>query len=317
MSLKLLEQRLLLPSPVQTLRFVGSEERGQEIFVKREDLIHGLIGGNKWRKLKYNLSQFQEGDYDGIASLGGPYSNHLIALAFACKVLKIRCVGFVRSNQIDGLNPTIQTCRKLGMAVLPIHPNEYADRHDENEMDIVSRQSWIKHPYFIPEGGSNELSLKGCREMLEELAIDPDFIVLPIGTGATMAAITKGSACKVVGISPFKKDKVVIPFEKDIRPPHEILYDFALNGFGRYHEKLIDVIHFFWKEYGIPLDPIYNAKGMMALQHMIANNFFPEGVKILYINTGGLQGIQGFNQLHANRKPINIPQSIYSPTVDL
>lgn len=306
-SMSVLEKRLRLPSPLAELPLHEANSRGLKVYIKREDQIHPLISGNKWRKLKYNLIHFLKGDYDGIISPGGPYSNHLGALAAACQILKVPCLGLVRTSHIDYNNPTLSQCCHLGMFLKTVPPNAYAKRYIK---DLTIHQSQFERPYYIPEGGSNEWSQKGCEEMLDEIDFEPDFVVLPIGTAATMAALVQRTSATVLGISPFKKDKVEIPFLSSIGRPHKVLYDYAFHGFGRYDAKIVDFVNAFWEEYNVPLDPIYNAKAVMALTDLIEQDYFPTGSKILYVHTGGLQGISGFNQLHGHKNQIRIPAQV-------
>ncbi len=308
-----LEQKLKLPSRIEPLFL--SDHSGCQLFIKREDLIHPFISGNKWRKLKYNLKHFLESNYDAIISVGGPFSNHLVALAVACFELKIPCSAIVRGQKIDENNLTLKLCRKYGMKLIPVSHDNYAKR---NNSEFISTQFSFSNPYFIPEGGSNDKHDSGCEEMLNEIDISPDFIVLPIGTGGTMAAFCQ-SDCEsiIVGISPFKEGKVDIPFLSRIEAPHMVLYDFAMNGYGRYNKEMVNYINSFWKKFEIPLDPIYNAKGMMALESLLTQRYFPVNSKILYIHTGGLQGIKGFNYIHNKKSIIKIPHNIYFPEADL
>jgi 1-aminocyclopropane-1-carboxylate deaminase len=309
--LSTLEKKLNLPSP--SINLFESQYSDYQIFIKREDLIHPYISGNKWRKLKFNLLHYLKSNHDGIVSVGGAFSNHLVALAAACYKLHIPVVGIVRGEELDKGNPTLNLCEKLGMKVVRVSFDEYASRYDD---DFISKFSTFQNPYFIAEGGSNELHLEGCREILQELQFNPDFIVLPLGTGGTASALCQFES-KVIAISPFKEAKVKIPFLSKISFPHQVIFDYALNGYGRYNKEVVQYINSFWEQFQIPLDPIYNAKGMMGLEDLMKTNFFPRGSKILYLHTGGLQGIAGFNMLHGHRERIKIPRNIYFPEVDL
>ncbi|MEE9372844.1 MAG: pyridoxal-phosphate dependent enzyme [Saprospiraceae bacterium] len=308
-----LTRKMKLPSKVEPL-FV-SHPFDYDIYIMRDDLIHPFISGNKWRKLKYNLIHFLESNHDGIISVGGAFSNHLVALSAACYGLNIPCAGIVRSHKIHNTNPSLNVCRQFGMRLVPLSPNQYAGRYSDG---FISDKTHFANAFFIPEGGSNNYHYKGCEQLINELDFVPDYIVLPIGTGGTAAALANvESQIKIIGISPFREGKVHIPYLNEIINPHKVIYDFALNGYGRYHKRIVEYINDFWSNYGIPLDPIYNAKGMMGFQALLENKQFPTGSKILYIHTGGLQGIAGFNMLHSKKISIQIPRHLYLPALDL
>jgi len=222
-------------------------------------------------------------------------------------------MGYVRFDKIDVDNPTLKFCLAKGMDLIPLSSEIYGKR---NEPSFSFNHENFNHPYFIPEGGASEFSNLGCQEIIEELDFVPDYIVLPIGTGGTMSSlINTGIVKTVLGISPFKEGKVHIPFLHEVGENYEVIYDFALKGYGRFHEQIVHVINSFWEEYGIPLDPIYNAKGIIGLRSLLENNFFKPNSKIVYLHTGGLQGIAGFDMLYGNKKKIIIPRSIYFPEV--
>jgi len=312
MNTSLLENHLLLPSKIDRLHHL--EKNGITVCVKRDDQIHPYISGNKWRKLKYNLRGFHSEHHDMVITLGGPFSNHLLAVAAACNFLNIPCVGLVRGKELDHKNPTLGKCIELRMVIEMVNPDSYSSRNDPN---------WIsgfypnKKKYFIGEGGSTGLFEQGVGEIMDEMASEPDYIVLPIGTGGTIYALSRSvSKAVIYGISPFKKGKVEISHIKKLSSGHQVNFDYALKGYGRYDSELVDFINGFWAEYGVPLDPIYNGKGMMALTDMMKKNVFPGGSSIMYIHTGGLQGIAGFNYVNSKKQQIQIPRSIYFPEVD-
>jgi 1-aminocyclopropane-1-carboxylate deaminase len=312
-SLKSLLSTLQLPSPLESFELkIGSANR--KIWIKRDDLIHSDISGNKWRKLKGHITHYFEGEYDGIVSYGGAFSNHLHALAAVCEKLKIPVKGVIRTNQIDTNNPTLKSCSAMGMQLISVAKDLYAKRFEQTLIHEVGE----KRMYVIPEGGAGEYCDSGCKDILSELSSEPDYIVLPIGTGSTMYSLSKVvNKSIIIGISPFKKDKVYIPHQSMILSPHTILFDYALNGFGKWNQELIEFMNSFWQEFGIELDPVYNAKAMMGLFDLIEKSFFPDDKSIMYIHTGGLQGILGFNYLHDNKAPILFSRNTYSLENDL
>ena len=310
--IEILQDQLNLPSLEQPLDFLSAG--GCQVTMKRDDLIHPWISGNKWRKLKYNLLNAVKEGKQRIVTFGGPFSNHLVAVAASCQLLKVECQGIVRGVELDPNNMTLNLCRKLGMKIRLLHPDEYALRYD---VDWQNSHINDVEGLLIEEGGSSGLFEKGVKEIFTEVESDVDYIVLPIGTGGTMYGLTQNSqGTKIIGISPFKKDRVNIPFLNLIKAPNQILFDYAMKGYGRYSRELVDFINMMWDKYEIPLDPIYNAKGLIALKDLLAKGYFSRGSKIIYLHTGGLQGIEGFNYVNRQKQKIMIPRNIYFPITD-
>ena len=181
-----------LPSPVHHIQ--NFSNYNTSLYIKRDDLIHHEFGGNKWRKLKYNIQAFKEGNYSHLITFGGPFSNHIAATASACKYYDIPCIGLIRGARLDSLNPTLQKAQSNGMVLVPISKNEYRLKEDSEEVQNVL----LSYPnaFLLPEGGTNRLAVLGTEEIaveLNEQISDIDIIVTPIGTGGTAAGIINTS----------------------------------------------------------------------------------------------------------------------------
>lgn len=292
-----------IPSPIEKISDPLFKEKGLEVYVKRDDLIHPEVMGNKWRKLKYNLKHAQENGFKGILTIGGAYSNHIVATAAACCENGLESIGIIRGDELHTeSNHTLRTAASKNMQLKFI--SRTAFRELRQFFDALSTE----YPdYFcIPEGGSNELAIKGCSEIIPEIDLDFDVLVTPVGTGGTMAGLVKGlgGVRKVLGFSALKGDFVIEDFLRFCQlneiPQRnfEIQTDFHFGGYAKYSKKLIDFINLHKIIWQIPIEPIYTGKMFYGLKSLIQSDYFNPGNKIVVLHTGGLQGIIGFNENH-------------------
>lgn len=298
-----MRQQLNIPSPLQQL---GVIKNGIELFVKREDLIHPLFGGNKWRKLKYNLTGFRQGQYKTLITFGGAFSNHIAATAYACDYYKIKAVGIIRGEMQDMDNPTLKAARGSGMIIHNIPKKEYSLKDNS-----VLVQDIIKNydkPLLLPEGGSNLHARKGVMELIDEIEdVDSfDFIFVPAGTGMTASGIISGlngrSYAYVVNVLKNKSlNSVIANNLLGLNQNWKVLHDYSFGGYAKVNEDLKGFNSAFWKQYGILLDPVYNAKAMYALFDLVIKEQLPPDSRLLYIHTGGLQGIPAYEYVHHSK----------------
>ncbi len=302
-----LERHLRLPTPVTPIVDEDHKNKDVTCYIKRDELIHPQICGNKWRKLKYNFQAVKKGNYKGILSYGGMYSNHLLAIAAAGNVTDIPTVGVIRSYAPDDDNPTIQTLRDYNMQLEYVHPTNYKNKETSPYIkEIIDRYD---NYYVIPEGGTNILALKGVIEMIHEIE-DFSFthVVVGLGTGGTLAGVmkgTKGFGTKVIGISPFKgkieKLAGLSMIDTEDISRLELLGSALTVKFGGYHKDITNYINSFKMNHNITLDPVYTVKVMMTVDVLIKEDYFPYGSKILVIHTGGIQGVAGYNYQYRNK----------------
>jgi len=260
----------------------------------REDLNHPLVGGNKWRKLKYNLVEAEK--IGSVVSLGGVYSNHLYALSALCKAHNLKCVALVRENDIQ-TNPTLDFIRDQGTEIRFIDRTTFRKYRQDSEL---VESIFPKH-YFIPEGGSNHLALKGCEEIGPLIPEGIDVVTAPVGTGHTVAGIINSvsESVEVIGF-PAVKENYLNESIRNLLSDAEgrnwrLERGYHLGGIGEYHTEYIGFLNQFYLETKVRLDPIYNGKMLYGLFQMISNNTFAEGINIVAVVTGGQQGIEGFN----------------------
>lgn len=272
-----------------------------ELYIKRDDLNHPLISGNKLRKLKYNLIEASEKGFSKIVTFGGAFSNHILATAAAGKEFGFETIGVIRGeeliNQIDD-NPTLREARNLGMKFYFISREIY--RNKDSEVFLKELEEKFGSFYLVPEGGTNELAIKGCEEILEEEDSSFDFVCCAVGTGGTISGIINASKTnqKILGFPALKGNFLYNDIRKFVHQNNwDLILEYHFGGYGKIKPELITFLNKFYLETNVPLDPLYNGKMMFGIIDLIAKNYFPSGSKILAIHTGGLQGIKGVNKI--------------------
>ena len=269
--------------------------------VKREDLHGDGISGNKLRKLKYNVAKAKADGYTKIVTFGGAYSNHILAASYIKKNYGIDVIGVIRGEElIDKINenPTLCKAQINGMQFHFISREKYRDKMAPDFLCELKDE--FGDFYLLPEGGTNELAIKGCEEILTINDENFDFICCAVGTGGTIAGLINASAKnqQVIGFSALKGD-----FLKDdvaalvTKRNWEIQTDYHFGGYAKITTELVSFINEFKSETGIQLDPIYNGKMMFGIYDLMKKGYFPENTSILAIHTGGLQAIEGMNTL--------------------
>ena len=295
---------LILPSPIQEVDFPLLKNKNIRLWIKRDDLIHPWVSGNKYRKLKYNLKSAIENKCKAIVTFGGAFSNHLHATAGACALLGLKSVGIVR-GEIDLNNPTIKFCIERGMNLIPVSRAAY--RLKENSQEIMELIQKYPDCYMVPEGGTNQLALRGASEIVDEIKIQwsemPEIISLACGTGGTTAGILSANLLnsKVIAFSALKSSHLESEIKQlsDFKNADKLSVqtDFHFGGYAKWNTELIDFIYDFEKQTDIPLDHVYNGKAMFGLFKLILADYFEPGSTICYIHTGGLQGKNGLKYM--------------------
>ena len=285
------------------------------LVVKREDVIHKHVSGNKFRKLYYNVIEALNKGYDTMLTFGGAFSNHIAATAAAGKELGIKTIGVIRGDELgENLletlqqNPTLKFAASQGMQLHFVSRKAYRQK---TEPEFISNlfQLFGKF-YLIPEGGTNELAVKGTEEILIPDDQKFDYICSAVGTGGTIAGLINSSKPhqKVLGFPALKENflhKNIARYAKSSN--WELIRDYHFGGFAKIDKKLIDFINMTYTLHNLPLDPIYTGKMLYGIIDLIKQDYFPKGSKILAIHTGGLQGITGMNlRLDKKRLPLLI-----------
>ncbi|MWB95101.1 pyridoxal-phosphate dependent enzyme [Flavobacterium sp. GA093] len=267
--------------------------------IKREDLIHPFVSGNKFRKLKYNLLQAKAENKKTLLTFGGAFSNHIAAVAFAGKEQGFKTIGIIRGEEIASKieeNPTLKFAQENGMEL------EFVSREDYRLKTEISFLENLKQKfgdfYLIPEGGTNELAVKGCEEILTDEDSVFDYVCCAVGTGGTISGLINSALPhqKILGFPALKGD--FLQDEIRIFAQNErwtLILEYHFGGYGKVNLELIEFINAFFEENNVPLDPIYTGKMVFGVIDLIHKGYFPADSKILLIHTGGLQGIEGMN----------------------
>ncbi len=312
-----LEKSLQVPSPWQPLFHPLAAHKGIELFVKRDDLIHPHISGNKWRKLRYNLSQALLQRHDTLLTFGGAFSNHIAATAFSAKACELKSIGIIRGEEADLRNPTLSFATAQGMKIVPVSRADYARKteplYQENLRDAYGGF------YLIPEGGANYYGVNGCMEISHEIGKHTDVLICACGTGTTAAGIALGlqQGQKLIGIPVLKGASFL---EKDIwqhifsvlgdealtaevYERCELVHDYHFGGYAKVNDTLLHFIQQLEKESGILTDPVYTGKLFYAVFDLIQKDFFAPGTRVSVVHTGGLQGIRGMEEKRKRQNP--------------
>ncbi|MFA6162274.1 MAG: pyridoxal-phosphate dependent enzyme [Methylobacter sp.] len=270
-----------------------------ELWMKRDDLLHTVISGNKWRKLKYILDHALSLGADTIISMGGAYSNHLHALAYVGKVLGLKTIGLVRGEQLEVLTPTLQDMKLWGMELKFVSRSDYRLlRQYRNWQDLPNLKP---RQYWLPEGGAQALALNGVAELVSEIEIPYDILCVPCGTGTTLAGIIDAAPeqVSVLGFAALKNAGfLTTEVEAMLSRPRNnwrINLDYHFGGFAKTNAELSAFIEDFELKTAIPLEPIYTGKMMYAIYDLIGKHYFKPGQRIVAVHTGGLQGKRGFS----------------------
>ncbi len=268
--------------------------------VKREDLIHPYISGNKFRKLKYNVAKAQEEGKDTLLTFGGAFSNHIAAVAAVGSEFGFKTIGLIRGEElVDKVNgnPTLKFAQSCGMQFKFVTREAFRTKISEEFLQDLERE--FGNFYLIPEGGTNTLAITGCEEILTTHDLDYDFICCSAVTGGTLSGIINASKPhqKILGFPALKGDFLQEEISKFAKKSNwQLITAYHFGGYAKINQELIVFINRFYKQSGIPLDPIYTAKMCYGIADLIQKGYFEKGSKILLIHTGGLQGIEGMNQ---------------------
>lgn len=271
-----------------------------KLYIKRDDLIDQHISGNKFFKLKYNLFEATNNNVRTLLSFGGAYSNHIYSLAYAGKKFGFKTIGIIRGEEHIPLNPTLSYAKQCGIELFYLSRSDYRKKYSD---EIINRlHNEFGDFYLIPEGGSNDLAVKGCSEIPSRIDLDYDYLFCACGTGGTLAGIINGinNKSKVIGIAVLKNASFLIDEVKrlscSVNSNWEILLNYHFGGYAKFNSELVDFIKTFNEKFNIQLEPIYTGKMIYAIYDLARNDFFKPGSKIVAYHSGGLQGLEGLRQ---------------------
>lgn len=280
---------IALDIPYQKIQY-----KNHTITIKRLDLIHPYISGNKFFKLKYNLEQAQKMGAKTLITFGGAYSNHIAATAYAAHFFGFKSIGFIRGEELANrtLNPTLTAARDLGMHLQFISREDYKQRHLEETFRHL--QQTYPDSYIIPEGGTNTLAISGCTEILSDQDLTQfTTICCAVGTGGTIAGLIKASQShhQILGFSALKGDFLTDTVAQLVEQKNWLITDrYCAGGYAKTVPELMQFIEDFERDYNIPLEQIYTGKMLWGIFDLIDQDFFTKDARILVIHSGGLQG---------------------------
>ena len=273
---------------------------GIELFIKREDLLHPIISGNKFRKLKYNIEEAKKSGNNTLLTFGGAFSNHILAVAGAGAEFGFKTIGVIRGEELASKvneNPTLLKAKELGMDFYFVSRSVYQEK--ESESFVIELKDRFGDFYLIPEGGTNKFAIKGCKEILtEEDKQVFSHVACAVGTGGTFSGLINSSNQKqqLIGFSSLKGVFLSDVIRNFAEKTNWIINDdYHFGGYGKVTDELIHFLNNFYNQTAIPLDPVYTGKMVFGILEMIKNGYFDPKSKILIIHTGGLQGIKGMN----------------------
>ena len=282
------------------------EEKKVELFIKREDLIHPFVSGNKFRKLKYNLQEAKKLKKKALFTYGGAFSNHIVATAVAGKIAGFKTFGIIRGDELGKKleetleeNATLREAHNNGMKFQFVSREQYRQKSSFGFVEKM-KNKWGDF-YVIPEGGTNCLAVDGCEEILNKEDSEFNYICSAVGTGGTISGLINASKKnqKIIGFPALKGNFLSEEIKKYVgrKKNWSLQKAYHFGGYAKHNEELITFINNFTAETGVLLDPVYTGKMLFGILDLIEKGDFSEGSKILAIHTGGIQGIAGVNQI--------------------
>lgn len=291
----------VLPVPEIEIRTPELDEAGVRLMVRREDLNHPTVSGNKYWKLKYNLLEAQRKGYDKVLTFGGAFSNHIAATAAAGRLCGLQSVGVVRGEEADLNNPTLSKAMADGMLIHAIPRDLYKEKTSESFLEMLRKK--FGDFYLVPEGGTNALAIEGVKEMMSNIQTPFDYLALPVGTGGTISGCIQALAGRstILGFASlrggFLAKEIDEMHRKYLLPEFsnwKMIDGYHFGGYGKSTASLLNFMEAFEQDHQIPLDPIYTGKMFWGLLDMIRSGKLERGTSVLALHTGGLQGRQGF-----------------------
>lgn len=282
-------------TPVQTLHHPLFDKHHLQVFIKREDLNHPYVSGNKWWKLKFNLEEAKKTGHHTLLTFGGAHSNHIYASAAAAKEVGLKAIGIIRGEELTIQdNATLRFANEQGMHLHFVSREDYRKKAEPAYLQSLIKQ--FGQAYSIPEGGTNELAVRGVEAFALQLKkeVDFDYLCCAVGTGGTLAGLIKALPDKkLIGFSSLKGSFLEAEVKKLVQTEKtnwSINNDYHFGGYARYDTALMDFILKAEKDFNIPLEQVYTGKMFFGVLDLIEKKYFPAGSKIMLLHTGGLQG---------------------------
>jgi 1-aminocyclopropane-1-carboxylate deaminase len=302
---------LKIPSPLQKIEDPRFVDQGITVYIKRDDLIHPIVSGNKWRKLRLNLEKFRQGKYEQLVTFGGAFSNHIAATAAIGKMMHVPTLGIIRGEELNvSSNETLKQASENGMQLRFVSREKYEERYERIYHEELRRE--LGNVLLVDEGGANYYGVMGISDVITEMPFEPDYIFCACGTGTTAAGLlaatehTRVVAVAVLRNAEWLKDEIsklllLTSFdeestdEKMERLQLETGFDFG--GYGKYTPELIDLMNTFYRDHRIELDQVYTAKMVAAFYHHLETGKIKKGSRVVMLHSGGVQGTTSIKSL--------------------
>ena len=275
---------------IQSIASIGHD---QKVDLLRLDLLHPIVSGNKFYKLRYYIELALEKGVSTVASFGGPYSNHIVALAYTAKEAGLKSIGYIRTNTDEPMTPTLKEAKAYGMELVYLGRTDFQSK----KAAILQSSEMNTDCYLIDEGGYGTIGAKGAATILTTQDTSHyDYIICAVGTGTMLAGIIHAADAfqKIIGI-PVLKNEGSIESEinfllEDKNRPYTLLHQFHQGGYAKTNPMMLDFMNRLWDAEKIPTDIVYTSKLLFGVEQLINENYFDKDISILVIHSGGLQG---------------------------
>lgn len=276
----------------QTIDAEWLDKKNTKFDVLRLDKMHEIISGNKWFKLKYYLQDAAVKGFDVLATFGGAYSNHIIAMACVCKLQGLKSIGIIRGERPKILSHTLLLAEQYGMELHFVSRSQYKNAE--------TLKQGFKNVYWVNEGGYGINGMRGAKEILQFRIGQKQYshIICAVGTGTMMAGIIEAVTHNqfVIGISVMKGNDALLNNitalvgEEQHKKKYIVVNGYHFGGYAKHPPELIQFMNDTYIQHQLPTDIVYTSKTFYAVQQMIANNMIAAGSSVLMIHSGGLQG---------------------------
>lgn len=280
------------------IQIVPSFSHYQKVDLLRLDLLHPIVSGNKFYKLRYYIEFALAKGVSTVASFGGPYSNHIVALAFTAKEAGLKSIGYIRTNADEPMTPSLNEAKAYGMELIYLGRSGFQSKKEA----ILQSSETNTDCYLIDEGGYGAIGAKGAATILaEQDTTHYDYIICAVGTGTMLAGIINAADAhqKIIGI-PVLKNEGSINAEINVllldnpiyknNQPYTLLHQFHQGGYAKTNPMMLDFMNRLWDAEKIPTDMVYTSKLLFGVEQLIKENYFEKDASILVIHSGGLQG---------------------------
>ena len=281
------------------IQSILSFSRSQKVDLLRLDTLHPIVSGNKFYKLRFYIAAAIENGVSKVASFGGPYSNHIVALAFTAKEAGLNSIGYIRTNADEPMTPSLEEAKAYGMELVYLGRTDFQTK----KASILELSATKSDTYFIDEGGYGTIGAKGAASILTENdTAHYNYIVCAVGTGTMLAGCINAASPnqKIIGI-PVLKNEGSIESEINVllidkNSPYTLLHQFHQGGYAKTNPKMIDFMNRLWDTEKIPTDIVYTSKLLFGVEQLIQENYFEKDASILVIHSGGLQGNRSLSE---------------------